>query len=140
MKSTTKTRLLLIFTLLVIGFGLWSCRHSQDFSKTVQRNLTVHDKGSLDSRLMYVNFDEKLVQALILTGEKRDIVFEAEDEFLDFLRLPNGKAKIGWLLPVNFVCGKKPDEECNLNKPYVLYVATRKVKPVIVRKNLQSNP
>ncbi len=129
-------RALALLYLSVFIFGVWSCRHGQDLSKAVERDFSIHDKGYKNSRIIDIDFDRKLVQVLTFEAPRMDIVFEAGDEFLAFMK---GNSKAG-LLPVTFVCGKKPNEECNLNKPYVLYVGTREVKPILVQKNKNSGP
>ncbi len=128
------TRVLALLFIFVAGFGVWSsCQHGQDISRAVEINPEVHITGDINSRLMYVDETTKEVQVLTFEDIKRDIVFEADDGFLYFLK--EEKVKI---LPVAFICGKKRNLECDLTKPYVLYVATRKVKPLLVRKNAAS--
>ena len=113
-----------LLLLSVFIFSIWSCRHSQE----IRLFVGIHDKVSENSWVIKVDHDNKLV--MVETVEtKMNIIFKAEDEFLDFLR-----GRRNWIVPVTFYCNGKPDKNCNLNKPYTLYVATRKVKPVSIGK------
>lgn len=141
-RPTVVTRLLAILLVFVFCFGVWSWRYAKNLRETEVREmetikLTVHDRGYINSWLMFVDREKKTAQVLTVEDVKRDIFFEAQDEFFDFLENECSSCKI---LPVTFVCGDKINLECDLNKPYDLYVLNRKVRPVIVRKNPKNNP
>ena len=116
-------RFFAVFFMSILIFGIWSCRHSRE---TVHPTQDIHVQLFENARVDSLDKERKLVE-LIIPDTGMGILFEAEDEFLNFLQ-----ERINWIVPVTFYCDGKPSKDCDLKKPYDLYVATRKVKPVIV--------
>lgn len=140
-QTTAVTRLLFLLFIFIFCFSIWGLRYSRNnMSETNERDVAIHDNGDIDSWLEFVDFDNKTVQVLTIEDVKRDIKFEASDDFLRFLKNECSSCRI---LPVTFICGKnreKRNRECDLSEPYILYVATRKVKPILIQNNPKSNP
>lgn len=134
MTSRLVTRSLALLFLFVFIFSIWSYRQSWNISQAVDRDIAVHGQGYKNSWVIKIDSISKSVRVQTVEGKEEtriDIVFQVDDEFLYFLQ---NNSHENWLLPVTLLCGKKAGEECDLNEPYVLYVATRRVKPLRVQK------
>ena len=85
---------------------------------------TVHDIGYKNARVQYI--ENEMVQVQIV-GTKSAMVFRPDRNDLKRFR-------VGWLAPVTFKCGKKFNEECDLLKPFELYVSRVRVELVEMGK------
>ena len=130
MASRVIKRPLLLFAILATSFLIWGCRHSQDFSQLSKVSFSVHDKETSDiAWIMEMDLQKRRVWVQVDT-DKTDIIFLVKDDFLDFY-----KGRLNSVLPVTFYCNGKPDRNCNLNKPYVLYAGYYQVKLVSIIKH-----
>ncbi len=127
MRSRIVTGTLFWSFMGIIVFSFWSCVHS---IKEVAIFQGIHDNVFENSWVMKIDSAKK--QVTIQTVEnKTDISFEASDEFIGFL----SNHKLNTIVPVTFYCHGKPDRNCNLNKPYQLFVAMRRVTPISIQKH-----
>lgn len=136
LKRTTRFLAILLLFLLVANLSVCYKYRKYVADKKLFDNLLIdtNDEARENSWIIGIDFKNKLVQVQTVVG-KTDIVFRAEDEFLDFLWLPGSdRGKLSWILPVTFYCNGKPDKNCDLEKPYTLRVGRYKVEPIEIVK------
>lgn len=129
LKPTTRTRLLAILFLFTFFLGIWSCRHSLDMNKATQRQIGIHDNVYVSSLVNRIDYEKKQVKVSTIHDNRAEIVFEASDEMLDFLKENSGE---GWILPVTFFYDGKFSKEYFHTKSTLVFVAGWKVKPVSI--------
>lgn len=92
----------------------------------------IHLKGYFNSTVIDIDYENKLVEVLTVDSPRLDIIFEGDDEMMNFMI---EKSHIGWLLPITFYCeNSKWNESCKMNEFDTLFVAARKVKPKVIKK------
>ena len=128
-KPTTTTRFLALIFLFTFFLGVWSCRHALDMNKVTERQIGIHDKVYISSLVNRIDYENKQVAVSTIDENMVEVVFEASDEMLDFLKENSGE---GWILPVTFFYGGKFSKDYLYTKSTLVFVAGWKVKPVSV--------
>ena len=90
----------------------------------------IHDNGYEDAWIKFVENDMVQIQT---ESTKTVIVFRPAPSNLKRFR-------VGSIAPVTFVCVKEMDGECNLSRPYKLYVSSVLVEVIEIQKDLVRGP
>lgn len=124
MRSQKVVRSFALIYIFVFAFGLWSCGYSRNTRKDIWINPDIHLKVYENSFVQYV--ENGNVQVGTVSTRMKIVFHPPASELYRY--------KVSYLAPVTFACNGKLSRDCDITRPYKLYVSTVLVELIEMKK------